>query len=72
MQEQLTKTQQELERVRIREHQNASKLQEAEANLISKEFDLQKLQTQIEKERGLSQYKDYQLREREGLIEAND
>lgn len=40
LQERLTKTEQELERVRVREHQHASKLQEAEANLIAKEFEV--------------------------------
>lgn len=59
LQERLTKFEQELERVRVREHQNATKLQDAEANLISKEFELQKLQTQIEKERGLNSFKDF-------------
>ena len=45
LQERLTKTEQELERVRLREHQNTSRLQEAESNLISREFEIQKLQT---------------------------
>lgn len=43
LQERLTKIQAELERVRAREHEHAAKLSEAEANLLSKEFDLQKL-----------------------------
>jgi hypothetical protein len=43
LQERLTKVEQELERVRVREHQNATRLQEAEANLIAKEFDVQRL-----------------------------
>jgi len=30
------------------------------------------MQTSIEKERGLNQYKEFQLREREGLIEVNN
>lgn len=58
--------------MRAREHEHAAKLSEAEANLLSKEFDLQKLSTQIEKERGLNSFKDFQLKEREGLIEANN
>ena len=33
---------------------------------------MQRLQTLIEKERGLNSYKDFQLKEREGLIEANN
>lgn len=40
--------------------------------MIAKEFDVQRLQTLIEKERGLNSYKDFQLKEREGLIEANN
>lgn len=72
LQERLAKAEKELERMRGVAQDNANKLQEAETNLITKEFEAQKLQTLIERERGMNQYTQFQLREREGLIEANN
>jgi hypothetical protein len=54
LQERLTKAEKELERMRAVAQENASKLQDAETNLITKEFEAQKLQTLIERERGMN------------------
>ena len=72
LKERLVKAEQEANNWRLQLHKKIEESSLNEQELIRKKFELEKLQSQIERERKENQNKDYILRDHAELIKANE